>query len=143
MFFSFDYGHDLERAVIVRDSCIASGCEVAGFVDAEEAAQLGSAGDESIRTWVDSQLRWTSVTVVLVGAHTCKSRWVQCGVEVSEERGNGMLGIDISKIKDSAGMTSERCGRIPHGHPFFLWNRDRGKINIRSWIDAAAKSVRW
>lgn len=129
--------------MIVRDSCLASGCEVTGFIEAAEAEQLGSAGDESIRTWVGSQLRWTSATVVLVGAYTCKSHWVRCGVEVSEERGNAILGIDISKIKDSEGMTSKRCGRIPHGHPFFLWNRDRGKENIRDWIDAAAKAVGW
>lgn len=143
VFFSFDFGHDLDRALVVRERCVASGCEVTGFIEAEEAEQVRSAGEESLRTWVASQLPWTSVTVVLVAAHTCESRWAQYGVELSEERGNAMIGIDVSKIKDSDGITTARCGRIPHGHPFFLWNRDEGNENIGKWIDAAAKSVGW
>lgn len=143
VFFSFDYDHDLDRAIVVRDRCLASGCEVTGFIEADEAKQLLSTGEESQQAWVASQLQWTSVTVVLVGAYTCDSGWVRLGVELSEERGNAMVGIDVSKIKDSLGMTTERCGRIPHGHPFFLWNRERGKENIRHWIDAAAKSIGW
>jgi len=59
---------------------------------------------------VDSQLEGTSVTVVLVGEKTCNSRWVKYEIRKSIERGNGLLGIDISKIKDLQGNTSERCG---------------------------------
>ena len=54
------------------------------------------------------------------------------------EGGNGLLGIDISKIKDLQGNTSERCGEIPKGYKFYLWNKDDGYHNLGDWIEKAA-----
>ena len=59
----------------------------------------------------------------------------------SKARGNGLLGIDISKIKDLNGTTTERCGQIPAGYDFYLWNNDDGYHNMGSWIEKAAKAV--
>ena len=53
-------------------------------------------------------LEGTSVTVVLVGSHTCSSQYVQYEIQQSEARGNGLLGIDVSKIKDLNGNTTGR-----------------------------------
>ena len=86
-------------------------------------------------------LKGTSVTVVLVGAKTCYSRWVKYEIEKSKEIGNGLLGIDISRIEDLQGNTSERCGEIPQGYPFYLWNSDDGYNNLGDWIDKAAQQV--
>lgn len=76
---------------------------------------------------------------MLVGEKTCKSRWVKYEIEQSIARGNGLIGIDISKIKNLQGETSERCGEIPKGYSFYLWNKDDGYTNMGSWIEAAAK----
>ena len=81
------------------------------------------------------------MTVVLVGEKTCSSRWVKYEIEKSIERGNGLLGIDISKIKDLQGKTSERCGRIPKSYDFYLWNNDDGYNNMGDWIEKAAKDA--
>ena len=62
-------------------------------------------------------------------------------IKKSIERGNGLLGIDISKIKDLQGNTSERCGKIPNGYDFYLWNNDDGYENIGSWIEKAATAA--
>ena len=86
-------------------------------------------------------MKWTSVTVVLVGSHTCQSQWVKYEIELSEERGNGLLGIDISKIKDFDGFTSSRCGVLPKGYPFYLWKCHNGRENIGQWIELAAKAA--
>ena len=90
---------------------------------------------------IDDQLNGTSVTVVLVGSETCASRWVKYEIEKSIEIGNGLLGIDISKIKDLQENTSERCGKIPAGYSFYLWNNDDGYNNMGDWIEQAAKDA--
>jgi hypothetical protein len=72
---------------------------------------------------------------------TCDSKWVKYEIEQSEELGHGLLGIDVSKIKDLDGNTSERCGRIPKGYDFYLWNNDDGYENLGDWIEKAAKDA--
>jgi len=140
VFFSFEYG-DVTRAMVVRNSAVTKGKEAAGFVDAAEFEKLEKQGDSAVKTWIDDQLVGTSVTAVLVGAKTCTSKWVNYEIEQSLERGNGLLGIDISKIKDFNGNTTDRCGRIPAGYSFYLWNNDNGYENIGDWIETAAKDA--
>ncbi len=137
VFFSFKY-RDVSRAMVVRNSWVTQGNQAAGFVDAADFEEIKRQGDASIKRWIDKQLQGTSVTVVLVGQHTCGSRWVKYEIDKSIERGNGLLGIDISKIKDLQGRTSERCGEMPKGYPFYLWNKDSGYDNLGDWIEEAA-----
>lgn len=139
-FFSFKY-KDVSRAMVVRNSWVTQGKEDAGFVDAADFEKLKRQGDAAIKRWIDSQLNGTSVTVVLVGQHTCSSRWVKYEIEKSIEIGNGLLGIDISKIKDLQGNTSDRCGKIPKSYDFYLWNNDEGYKNMGDWIEKAARDV--
>lgn len=140
VFFSFKY-EDVSRAMVVRNSWVTQGKEAAGFVDAADFEAIKQRGDQAIKNWIDNQLNGTSVTVVLVGDKTCGSRWVKYEIAKSIEIGNGLLGIDISKIKDLHENTSERCGRIPAGYNFYLWNSDDGYHKMGDWIDKAAKDV--
>jgi len=140
VFFSFKY-KDVSRAMVVRNSWVAQGKEAAGFIDAADFEELERQGDTAIKNWIDKQLNGTSVTVVLVGEKTCTSKWVIYEIEKSIEIGNGLLGIDVSKIKDLHGNTSERCGRIPKGYDFYLWNNDDGYHNMGNWIEKAAKDA--
>lgn len=140
-FFSFKYYEDISRAMVVRNSWVTQGKEAAGFIDAADFEKLKKQGDSAIKAWIDDQLQGTSVTVVLVGEKTCDSRWVKYEIEKSEEIGNGLLGIDISKIKDLNGDTSERCGKLPKGYDFYLWNKDDGYKNMGDWIEKAAKAA--
>lgn len=140
VFFSFKY-KDVSRAMVVRNSWVTQGKEAAGFVDAADFEKIKRQGDAAIKRWIDSQLKGTSVTVVLVGQHTCNSRWVKYEIEQSIKIGNGLLGVDISKIKDFQGSTSERCGQIPKGYPFYLWYKDDGYNNLGEWIEQAAKKA--
>jgi len=140
VFFSFKY-EDVSRAMVVRNSWVTQGREAAGFIDAAEFEKIKRRGDNAIKNWIDNQLNGTSVTVVLVGEKTCNSRWVKYEIEKSKEIGNGLLGIDISKIKDLQGTTSERCGQIPKGYDFYLWFKDDGYNNMGDWIEAAAKKA--
>lgn len=141
VFFSFKYKQDASRAMVVRNSWVTQGKEAAGFVDAASFEKLKKQGDTAIKNWIDKQLEGTSVTVVLVGEKTCSSRWVKYEIEKSKEIGNGLLGIDVSKIKDLQGNTTERCGRIPKDYKFYLWNNDNGYKNMGDWIEKAAKDA--
>ena len=141
VFFSFEYQHDVSRAMIVRNSWVTQGKEAAGFMDAADFEEVEKGGDAAIKKWIREQLEGTSVTVVLVGSHTCNSKYVQYEIDQSEEQGNGLLGIDISKIKDLRGNTTERCGRIPKGYFFYLWNKDNGYENMGDWIEKAAEDA--
>lgn len=141
-FFSFKYD-DVTRAMVVRNSWVTKGGQqAAGFVDAAEFEALKRQGDTAIKRWIDNQLNGTSVTVVLVGQNTCSSRWVRYEIEKSIAIGNGLLGIDISKIKDLSGKTTERCGQLPKNYPFYLWYKDDGFTNLSDWIEKAAKAAK-
>ena len=141
VFFSFQYGNDVSRAMVVRNSWITQGKEAAGFVDAADFEEIKERGDQAVKDWIDEQLNGTSVTVVLVGSKTCDSKWVKYEIKKSKEIGNGLLGIDVSKIKDLQENTSERCGKIPTGYKFYLWNSDDGYKNMGDWIEEAAEDV--
>jgi len=85
VFFSFEYG-DVSRAMVVRNSWVCQGCEAAGFIDAADFETLNRQGDAAVQRWIDDQLKGTSVTVVLVGAGTCDSKWVRYEIEKSATR---------------------------------------------------------
>lgn len=140
VFFSFKY-EDVSRAMVVRNSAVTKGEEATGFVDKADFEKIKKQGDQAIKNWIDAQLKGTTVTAVLVGAETCASRWVKYEIEQSIKRGNGLLGVDISKIKDLNGATSERCGQIPAGYAFYLWMKDDGYKNLGDWVEKAAKAA--
>jgi hypothetical protein len=141
VFFSFKYKQDVSRAMVVRNSWLTQEREARGFIDAADFEKLKKQGDTAVKNWIDRQLIGTSVTVVLVGEKTCYSRWVQYEIRKSKEDGKGLLGIDISKIKDLKGNTTKRCGQIPEGYNFYLWNNEDGYHNLGKWIEKAAEDA--
>ncbi len=141
VYFGFKYKDDVSRAMVVRNSWLTRGREAAGFIDAADFEEVKRGGDQAIKKWIDKQLDGTSVTVILVGANTCTSRWVKYEIAKSKEDGKGLLGIDVSKIKDLQGDTSDRCGKIPNGYTFYLWFKEKGYENMGDWIEKAAKDA--
>lgn len=140
VFFSFKY-EDVNRAMIVRNSWVVEGSVKAGFIDKADFESVERQGPVGIKRWIDNQLNGTSVTVVLVGANTCSSKWVKYEIEQSIARGNGLLGIDISKVASFNAAATERCGEIPIGYEFYLWNKQEGHKNLGSWIEKAAQAA--
>jgi hypothetical protein len=139
-FFSFKYD-DVTRAMVVRNSWVTQDRAARGFTDAAEFEKLKRQGDAAVKRWIDDQLRNTSVTVVLVGAATNQSRYVRYEIDQSIARGNGLLGINISKIKDWNQRTTAFCGKMPTGYPFYKWFDDDGYRNMARWIEKAAKDA--
>ena len=140
VFFSFKY-EDVTRAMVVRNSWVTQGKEAAGFIDKAEFEKVEKQGDQAIQNWIDKQIDGTSVTVVLVGEKTLSSRWVNYEIEKSIKRGNGLLFVDISKIEDLQGKTSERGGTTPSEYPLYLWIKEDGYKNMGDWIEKAANKA--
>lgn len=143
VFFSFEYEHDVSRAFVVRHSWVTQGKQAAGFIDVADFEKVKRQGDQAVKRWIDDQLDGTSVTVVLVGSHTCYSKWVRYEIDKSKKRENGLLRIDISQIRDLTGRTSHPCGQIPEGYPFYNWVCDNGYENMGYWIEDAAALKGW
>lgn len=140
VFFSFKYD-DVQRAMNVRNSNVIGGILKSGFIDKADFEKVERQGDRAIQSWIDQQLDGTSVTVVLVGANTHKSKWVKYEIDKSIARGNGLLTIDISKISDLGGNTTDCCDlRVP-GRKHYLWNKEGGRENLGAWVEAAAKAA--
>lgn len=140
VFFSFEYG-DVFRVNVVRNSDVTKGIEKSGYIDAAAYEEVKKKGDAAIKAWIDGELTGTTVTIVLVGADTCSSKWVTYEIDQSIARGNGLLGIDISQINDINKKTTTCCGEIPKGYPFYRWYGDKGYENLGTWIEAAAKAA--
>ena len=138
VFFSFHYEQDVWRATNVRNSGKVDATTAAGWNDASLWEEAKRKGRREIERLIDAGLRGTSVTAVLIGAETANRPWVNYEIEKSIERGNGLLGVRIHRIKDQAGQRSQR-GATPTalsdgGIHIYDWDRN----NLGRWVEWAA-----
>jgi hypothetical protein len=158
VFFSFHYERDAWRAAQVRNSWVTKpDREAAGFWDAADWEEVKKKGEEAINRWIDRQLEGTSVTAVLIGAETSERKYVQYEIRRSHERGNGLLGVYIHKLKNENGKTDNK-GENPFSHfyyvepngkktylseiyPIYDWVNDNGYANFGDWVEKAAKKA--
>lgn len=127
VFFSFHYQDDIFRVNVVRNSGIVLGKAAAGFVDASLWEKTKRKGDAAVKQLIDSGLKNTSVTCVLIGEKTANRKYVAYEIEQSVKRGNGVLGIHINNIKNISGKTHFWRGDVPDalvriGAPIYDWN---------------------
>lgn len=139
VFFSFHFERDNWRVAKVRNSQVVKGYEKNPFLDKAEWEAIKKQGGDAIQRWIDAQLKGTSVTVVLIGKETASRPWVKYEIEKSIKDGKGLIGIDISKIKDRDGATDDTgTNPLPAGYPYYRWNKDDGYENLGGWIEDAA-----
>lgn len=151
VFFSFHYERDAWRAAQVRNSNITQ--SIKGYVDKAEWEEIKRKGDKAIKDWIEGQMKGTSVTVVLIGKETADRKWVQHEIEKSIEKGNGLLGIYIHRLKNINGEKDERGqnpldnvyiavdGKLKRASSYFqtyFWDLNDGYNNFSSWIEEAA-----
>jgi hypothetical protein len=142
VFFSFHYDRDAWRVAQVRNSNVISGYEKNPFYDKAGWESIKRQGDQAIKDWIEKQLNGTSVTVVLIGKETSIRPWVKYEIKRSIELGKGLMGIDISKIKNKEGNTDLTGDNpLPSGYKKYLWNNENGRENLGSWIEEAARKA--
>lgn len=98
VFFSFDYD-DVWRVNQVRNSGKFFGEQRSGFRDKAEYEQVKRTGDAAIKNWIRNQMRGCSVTCVLIGAATSRSKWVNFEIAESIANGMGLLGVYIHRLR--------------------------------------------
>jgi hypothetical protein len=157
VFFSFHYERDLWRANQIRNSYVTKpNVRTAGFRGSAAWEEIKRRGDESIKKWIQSNLRGTSVTVVLIGTETITRTYVCYEIEQSCQRGNGIVGIYIHQLKDQNGETEEKgenpldCFKakcrgeekcLSDIYPTYDWVADEGYKKFGDWIEAAARTA--
>lgn len=155
VFFSFHYGNDINRSMVVRNSWVTQGKEAAGFIDKAAFEQTKRKGDTAVHNWIDKQLEGTSVTVVLIGSETLSRPFIQYEICRSLQRGNAVIGVHINNIKDMRTfMTSPRgnthavIGYYNDKSPAYFdaicdsiydYTTQNGYTNMGEWIESAAR----
>jgi len=143
VFFGFHYERDIWRASQVRNSWVTKpDRETAGFWDAASWEEVKKKGDEAIKRWIREQLSGTTVTVVLIGTETSERKYVQYEISQSWEKGNGLIGVYIHKIKDKEGNTESKGADpfVKMGYKnikTYDWVDDNGYKNIGDWVESA------
>ena len=142
-FFSFHYERDVWRAGQVRNSWVTQERVVSGFFDKAAWEEVKKQGDAAVKAWIDTQLKGTSVTVVLIGAETAGRDYVNYEITQSWAKGNGLLGVYIHNLKDAA-QKADTKGANPFNQwtfkrngavvsiPAYDWVSDNGYANLGS-----------
>ena len=105
IFYSFHYNPDNWRASQVRNIGVVEGNNPVSDNDWETVTK---GGYNAIKQWIDSQMKYRSCTVVLVGEDTANREWINYEITESWNSGKGIVGIHIHGLKNSKGHTSQQ-----------------------------------
>lgn len=137
-FFSFCY-EDVKnfKVNVVRNSWLLNQ-SADTFIDGSIWEKEKSKGPTVLKKLIETGLKKTSVTTVLIGDETADRRWVKYEIVKSFEKGNGILGIHINRIRGKEQAISAR-GLNPLDRLAFQITEDGKKIRFyelinRKWI---------
>jgi MTH538 TIR-like domain (DUF1863) len=149
VFFSFHYERDAWRAGQVRNCNMLRTEDEYGFIDSVDWESLKRQGDEAVERWIDGQIKYTSVSVVLIGAETAGRPWVRHEIVKSWNRGNGIVAVRIHNIKnderltDVAGANPLDQFKLPDSTLLssvcrtYDWVLNDGRNNLGTWVEEA------
>jgi Thoeris protein ThsB, TIR-like domain len=139
IFFSFHYQDVVDfRANVVRNHWMTKpDRESAGFFDASIWETAKRTSEMAVKRLINSGLKNTSRTCVLIGSDTYIRRWVRYEIFQSIYCGNYLIGVHINKIKDKYGNT-KICGPNPFDYVGLEFSEDGWyaqpiEFKISSW----------
>jgi hypothetical protein len=138
VYFSFHYQDVIDfRANVVRNSgkFRKSGIEFRDSSIWEEAKEKQVT---KIKSLINTELKGSSVTCVLIGSETYSRRWVRYEIMKSFEMKKGQVGVGINWIKDKYGNTKSR-GKNPFNYLAAKVSKDGKMIDLfeykeNTWI---------
>jgi hypothetical protein len=154
VFFTFHYQNDIFRVNTVRNHWLTKpDRESAGYWDHSLWEETKRRGDRALENLIESGLKGSSVTVILIGSQTAGRKWVNYEVRRSHELGKGIMGVYINQIKCAKTGAIDYRGRNPLGdlysssifgstslsslYPTYDWVTNNGYNNFASWVEAA------
>ncbi len=165
VFFSFHYQQDIFRVNVIRKHALTKGgYQISGYQDRSLWEQSKTNSPLALKRMINSALKNTSVTVVLIGAQTAGRRWIEYEIEKSYERGNGIIGVYIHNIRSARTQKRSHKGVNPLDNfqvtlptsstrarpltaslaelcPTYDWGLDRGYDNFSKWVEQAARQA--
>lgn len=140
VFFSFAY-EDVKnfKVNVVRNNWLTKDRENT-FVDGSIWENSKTKGDAALKKLIEEGLNSTSVTAILIGQNTANRRWVNYEIVKSFDKGNGIIGIHINRIKGTTGLTAK--GLNPLDRLGLQISEDGAKIRFyelenRKWYEYA------
>ena len=109
VFHSFRYLYDSQRVQQVRNIGALDGQSSLSANDWEDKKK---AGDAAVNAWINEKLTGRSCVIVLIGAQSHDRKWIRYEMTEGWNRGKGILGIRIHKLKNLDGKTTT-SGRNP------------------------------
>lgn len=132
VFFSFHYQDVIDfRANVVRNHNIVKG-QSSGYFDASIWEDAKKESDIALKRLINSELKNTSVTAVLVGTETYNRRWVRYEIVRSMWKGNKLIGVHINGIKGKDGK-SKVNGYSPFDYLGIQYNEEGTHLQPYEW----------
>ncbi len=152
VFFSFHYQEDWSRMWNVRKSgqfrrVAGSENNVRLFLPRDRWETVKRQGEKAIKSWIDEGLKYSSVTVVLIGQYTYQRKYVKYEIQRSEEEGKGILGVYVHGLRNLdqklgvKGPSPFEFVPLSRSYRTYDWVRDGGFDNFSSWVEQAAKAA--
>lgn len=134
VFFSFHYQDVIDfRANVVRNHKLTKN-KSSGYFDASIWEDAKKTSDLALKRLINTELKNTSVTCVLVGSQTFNRRWVSYEIMKSVEKGNDILAIHINGIKGKDGKTKTK-GPNPLYYLGYSFSSNGKKLNLHDFVD--------
>lgn len=136
VFFSFHYQDVIDfRANVVRNHWLTKpDRQSAGFFDSSIWEDAKKTSDLALKRLINSGLKNTSNTCVLVGSETFNRRWVSYEIMKSLEVGNHIFCVHINSIKGKDQKTKP-LGENPLYYLGVSFSDDGKKVNLHDFID--------
>lgn len=110
-FFSFHFDNDIWRANQVRNIGVVDGNQPVSGNDWET---IKRGGNHAIMNWIEGQLKYKQILIVLIGSETASRPWVLYEIRRARELGKPIMGIRINALENKYGRQS--CeGKNPFG----------------------------
>ncbi|MFC5177323.1 TIR domain-containing protein [Nocardioides taihuensis] len=111
VFYSFHYERDVHRVQLVKNINALEGQPVLNSQDWEKVRQGGAA---AIQKWIDGQMAYKRVVIVLIGKETAGRPWVKYEIEKAWYDKKPLLGVRIHGLSSMG--TVDSTGGNPFTH---------------------------
>jgi hypothetical protein len=136
VFFSFKYDPDVWRVNAIRNQVHVLGSTSTGYWDDSIYEQSLAQNSNYICRKIREALEGTTVTVILVTSSTHESGFVKYEYEKSIERKNGILQLNVSRMKDQYGRLERFDVWLPYINRGFTAKWVSG-CPLGDWIEQA------
>lgn len=111
VFYSFHYERDVNRVQLIRNMGKIEGQPL---LNAQEWERVRAQGASAVKRWIDEQMKYKSVVIVLIGRETESRSWVQYEIQKAWDDKKPLLGIRIHGLSSMG--ASDVAGPDPFTH---------------------------